>query len=270
MTKSVSVRESQDQSLSAFANIGAFESAQRMATALASSQMVPFAYQNKTSNCLVAIEMAQRCGVSPLMVMQNLNMIRGKPSWSSTFVIGAINSCGKFSESLSFEFEELGAKEVDYVESTGEGQNRQKVAKRIKINDKSCIAVTKKHDGTRVVGPKVSVEMAVKEGWYTKSDSKWPTMTDLMLSYRAAAFFGRLHVAEKLMGMQSTDEARDIIEVESEVVGTEPIKTPAIDEVNEKIRAEKAAKAAPRVTAKEGAPEPQPLPVKPKETVNHI
>jgi hypothetical protein len=51
--------------------------------------------------------------------------------------------------------------------------------------------------------------MAVREGWYTKSDSKWKTMPEVMLRYRAAAFFGRLYAPEIMLGMHSSEEVVD-------------------------------------------------------------
>ena len=73
-----------------------FETAQREAKALSSSDLVPQQYKGNVANTLVALEIAHRIGASPLMVMQNLHIIHGRPSWSSTFVIAAINGSGKF------------------------------------------------------------------------------------------------------------------------------------------------------------------------------
>ena len=50
--------------------------------------------------------------------------------------------------------------------------------------------------------------MAKAEGW-TKN-SKWRTMPQLMLNYRAASFFGRQHVADLLLGVQTEEEVVDI------------------------------------------------------------
>src|SRR4051812_9817609 len=92
----------QSRAISAFANIESFESAQRMAQALASSALVPDVYRGNVANCIVALEVAQRCQASPLMVMQNLHMIEGRPSWASSYIIAAINSSGRF-EPLRFK-----------------------------------------------------------------------------------------------------------------------------------------------------------------------
>ena len=70
-----------------------------------------------------------------------------------------------------------------------------------------CSAVRRK-DGKKIYGSPVSLEMAKAEGW-TKN-SKWRTMPQLMLNYRAASFFGRQHVADLLLGVQTEEEVVDI------------------------------------------------------------
>ncbi|MFP3740999.1 hypothetical protein SB860_39835, partial [Burkholderia sp. SIMBA_019] len=80
------------------------------ANLLASSTLVPAAYRkviekldkygnvkesrenpNALANAVVALNMAQRMGADPLMVMQNLYIVEGRPSWSSQWIIAAIN-----------------------------------------------------------------------------------------------------------------------------------------------------------------------------------
>jgi hypothetical protein len=81
----------------AFNNSANFEHAQRVAKALQTSDIIPKQFKDNIANVIIALEMANRIGTSPLMVMQNMYVIHGKPSWSSTFVISAINNCKKFS-----------------------------------------------------------------------------------------------------------------------------------------------------------------------------
>jgi hypothetical protein len=153
---------------------------------LASSDLVPASYKGNVQNTMIALEMANRVGVSPLAVMQNLHVIQGKPSWSSTFIISAINSSKRFTP-LLFKME-------------GEGDTL------------SCYAYAKSlTTGEQVDGPKITMQMAKDEGWLGKSGSKWKTMPDLMIRYRAAAFFGRLYTPEILMGMQTAEEVQDVI-----------------------------------------------------------
>lgn len=216
----------------AFSSIQAFESAQRMAQALAASSLVPKAYQGNVADCIVALELAQRIGASPLMVAQNLNIINGRPSWASQFIIASLNSCGRFSP-LRFK-----------MDGTGDAW--------------SCVASAIDKSGEVLEGPKVTIAMAKAEGWYQKSGSKWQTMPDLMLRYRAAAFFGRLYAPDVLMGMSSMEESHDIIDVTPSVVSSQP--TEAAAAVNEKIRQRRQSKkdAEPVVQASAAEPAVQP------------
>jgi len=171
---------------SVFTNIQCFEDAQRMAKALCASSIVPASYKNNIGDTMLALEMAQRIGATPIAVMQSLNIIHGRPSWSSSFIIGALNSCGRF-KSLRFK--------KGHSKETGN----------------TCQAWTYcKETGDVLEGPTVTMTMAKAEGWISKSGSKWKTMPELMIMYRAAAFFGRLYAPDILMGMQTDDEMRDI------------------------------------------------------------
>ena len=98
---------------SIYSSDDAFDRAQRMAKQLAASDIVPAQYKGNISNTMIAMEMANRTGSSPIMVMQNLHVIQGKPSWSSSFIIAALNACGRFSP-VRFRYTDLGAKEVTF------------------------------------------------------------------------------------------------------------------------------------------------------------
>lgn len=211
-----------------FGNAGSFELMQRAARLLANSTLVPAQYRqfnekkrgsevdlienhSALANCVVALNMAQRMRADPLMVMQNLYVVEGRPSWSSQWIIAAINGCGRFSP-LRFELTDLGEKEVEYTVT--EWVDRQRVNKKLKttIRNWQCVAwANELATGDRVDSPKVSMEMAVKEGWYGKNGSKWQTMEEVMLRYRTASFFGKLYAPELLMGMQSVEEVQDIL-----------------------------------------------------------
>lgn len=167
-----------------YADKVAFEHSQRVAKMLTMSSLVPKEYQNNIPNIMIALEMANRIGASPLMVMQNLNIIQGRPSWSSQFIISALNSCKRFTP-LRFKME-------------GDG------------DEYGCTAWAKDSSGEILEGPKVTWKMAKDEGWATKGGSKWKTMPELMFRYRAAAFFGRLYAPDVLMGMGDVGEAEDI------------------------------------------------------------
>jgi len=172
---------------SPFSGIQAFEDAQRMAKSLASSTLLPpqFQGQGGFANCLVALEIASRMRMSPFVVVQNLHIINGRPSWSSQFIIGLVNGCGRFSP-LRYEM-------------TGTGDSL------------ACFCfATELATGDDLKGPAVSMAMAKQEGWVTKSGSKWQTMPELMIRYRAAAFWGQLYIPELLVGIQTEEEVVDV------------------------------------------------------------
>lgn len=170
-----------------FSSIEGFNLALRMAKALSSSTIVPTSYRGEANigNCVIALEMAQRLNAAPLMVMQNLYDVNGRPAWSSQFIIAMINNSRKYRTPIQYEI-------------GGDGDGRY------------CYAWAEDYEGNKVVGPTISVKMAKDEGWYGKSGSKWKTMPDVMLRYRAASFFGRLHCPDMIMGIYSRDEVIEL------------------------------------------------------------
>lgn len=250
-----------EKQLTAFQSITSFVEAQRMAGALASSSLVPREYQGRVDNCLVAIELAHRTGSSVLAVMQSVDMIHGKPSWKSTYIIAAINSCGRFSP-LRFRLGDPEAsQEIDYTYWEGEKPNRQKKNGKVKIQNRECIAyAVDRETGEVIEGPPVSILMAVNEGWYTRSDSKWKTMPDLMLRYRSATLFGRLYAPDILLGMQSDDEMKDVTPMREVEPSADNSAPSAVEKINSKLKSKKAAQTVIEAKAVETPAEVAPLP----------
>jgi hypothetical protein len=202
----------QEENLPVFSNEQNFMLAQRIAKSLASSELVPKMYQNNISNCLIALELANRMNASPLMVMQNLDVIQGKPSFSAKFLISAINSCGRY-ESIRYKFTDgKSLKGLVYTEYVWEGSKKVPKQKTFAddVKNVECIAWTREKGKDEVLeSSPISIEMAIKEGWYTKDNSKWRTMPTLMLQYRAASFWNRVYAPELTMGMSTTEEVID-------------------------------------------------------------
>ena len=180
---------SDDQVKDVFDSMSSFENAQRMAKMLCSSDIVPDQYRGERNiaNCVVALARAKQMRMGVLDVMQNLDIIRGNPSWRSNFVIGAINASRKFSTDLRFK-----------VEGDPNGK------------DWSCTAWAVDATGEVVEGVKITYAMAKSEGWLDRKDSKWKTIPELMMRYRAATFFGRLYCPDILHGMRTADELEDL------------------------------------------------------------
>lgn len=161
-----------------------------LAQNLSEATIIPETFQGKPSNVLIALNMAQRLNADPLMVMQNMYIVYGNPSWSSKFLISCFNTCGRFS-SIKYEF--FGTPGQD---------------------DYGCRAwATEYATGERVQGIDVTIGMAKAENWMSKKGSKWQTMPQLMLQYRAATFLIRTVAPEISMGLQSSEELEDTHEV---------------------------------------------------------
>lgn len=171
-----------------FGSVSSFEAAQRIGKMLSTSSMVPDTYKGdgNIGNCVIALEMANRIGMNVVSVMQNLYIVHGRPAWSSQFLIACINASGKFSP-------------LRYLLDGQEGQDSW-----------GCRAWATDRSGEKLVGPLVTIGMAKLEGWYGKNGSKWKTMPELMLRYRAATLFARLYSPELTMGIMTADEVEDV------------------------------------------------------------
>lgn len=232
-----------------------FETMQRVCRMFALSDLVPDIYratmkpipantdekavtmiqaENQTSltkamaNCMIAVDYAMRVGASPMMVMQNVAIIYGRPAPSSKFLIATVNTCGRFNP-LQYRFAEKGMLGmVDYTDYVWDNATRSKraVAKQFdgkKVMDIECVAFTTAKGSDKVLeSSPVSVRLAIQEGWYTKNGSKWQTMTRQMLMYRAASFWSSAYAPEISMGMKTVEELQDIQDVEYQEIKDNP------------------------------------------------
>jgi len=145
-------------------------------------------YQNRPENCFVALDMASRMGLSPMVVMQNLFVIQGKPSWSGQAIASMIRANPNYRDV-----------ELHFVGQEGTDQRG------------AFVTAHRISTGKTIVGSTVTIGIAKKEGWYQKAGSKWQSIPEVMLSYRAYAWFGRVHCPELMMGMQTIEEVQDVI-----------------------------------------------------------
>lgn len=189
--------------------VGGFETMQRIAKLFASSSIVPQNYRGNIANSFIAVDMAMRMGANPLLVMQNLYIVHGTPAWSAQFLIATFNKSGRFS-AIRYEFQGKEGKD-----------------------DWGCRAsATELATGEKLEGPLITINMAKKEGWYGKAGSKWQTMPEQMLRYRAASWFVRAYAPEIAMGLQTVEEVRDAtITIDPEIAGT------TLDELGEQPQA---------------------------------
>lgn len=153
----------------------------KMASELCKADIIPQAYKGKVADTAIAIDMANRMGVSPMMVMQSMFVVKGKPSWSGQACLSFIRA--KFTDV-----------KVIYVGAKG-------------TDDRGCYVKATDKDGDVLEGTTVTMSMAKAEGW--TSNSKWRNMPEQMLAYRAASFFAKVHCPETLMGVQVEGEVED-------------------------------------------------------------
>jgi len=234
----------QSQALSAFSSESAFVSVQRMAKALASSTLVPDAYRGEANlgNCIIALELSQRIGASVMAVMQSMVPIHGKPTWSAAFLIATVNSCGRFSP---MRFRWVGKENTD---------------------EWGCRAYAVEREGNlELVGALVTIAMAKAEGWYTKNGSKWKTMPEQMLQYRAAAFWTRAYAPEIALGMHTAEEIHDTPEANQVVKPVVMDVTPTPPEPKpRRTKKEPEAVVVQEPAPVQVEPEPEPAPTAPE------
>lgn len=246
MTQDVSKQSSMIATQFNYFDSEQFAVMQRLCNMFANSELVPERYRiseknpekKAIANCMIAIETAMRIGASPLMVMQNMDVIQGKPSWSSKFLIATINTCGRFNQ-LRYRFRDLGkVGKVEYLETKWEG-GQKKTVKVIfdgsNIDNIECVAFTSEKGSEDVLeSSEITIKLAIQEGWYQKTGSKWPTMTKKMLMYRAASFWTNEHAPELSMGMKTVEEANDIEDIDYEDV-SDRVKKEVKQNGNKKI-----------------------------------
>lgn len=243
-----------------------FKAKQRIAQVYASSSLIPAslrgvpdkefgatpaekiaAANNKTlANCVIALNMAKRMNADPLMVMQNLYIVHGQPAFSSKFLIACINASKRYT---TLQYETFGDPNT---------------------NDYGCrvtaYEVTDTKRKTPLVGPTVTIGMAKEEGWFGKTGSKWRTMPEVMLRYRAAAFWQRQFCPEISLGITTAEEAYDMdtqsVQYAEEAPTSSLSNIAAMAMMKPKVASSPSATTnIPPIVAdeKEAAPEPEPL-----------
>lgn len=152
---------------------------------LSKSTLVPDRFRGDQGSTLIALDMASRMGVNPLMVLQNTYVVYGQPSFSGQFAIACLRNSRRYKE---IRFEYLNGK--DYT-----GGMR---------------VVGVRADGSPDdVGTSITPELVASMGWMSKRDSMWQKMPEQMYKYRAASWFVKTCCPDLLMGIPTSDELED-------------------------------------------------------------
>lgn len=192
-----SVEPSTTSMLNVYSSEAAFVAGQRMAKALSASSLLPDTFRGNIPNCIIAMELASRIGCSVFQIAQNMDVIHGRPSLRAQFLIATTNASGRFSP----------------IRYRWEGKPG--------TDEWGCRAYARDVETKEeCVGPLITIGLAKAEGWYAKQGSKWKTIPELMLTYRAGAWWTRIYCPEFGMGMGTSEEA---IDVHGETVSDMPV-----------------------------------------------
>lgn len=192
-----------------FSNGDAFKLACAMAERISESTFIPTEYQGQPSNVLVALDYAARLNISPVMLMQNMDVVKGRPGLRGSFYAGLINKSPLFSR-LRYEWRG--------TDNPGKEPTL----------DYGCRAyATEQATGEVVYGAWIDWRMVKGEGW--DKNTKWTTMREQMFMYRATSFWARVNASDITLGMYESEELRDALEGEFTRVQT-PTRASLLEE----------------------------------------
>ena len=178
-----------------------FELEQRKAKAFVATDFFP-AHLRKGDKeatigaAIIVLDLAQRMNLGALEVAQSIYIIHGKPSFETKFLVARLNSSGLLKGRLN----------------TILSPDRQSA---------HCEAVDAQ-TGQLLRGTTITMDMARREGWLSKNGSKWQTMPELMMKYRAQSFFINEFFPEVKYGLKTSDEAEDINEIKETPKAKQP------------------------------------------------
>ena len=149
---------------------------------LASSQMVPKAYQGKPQDIMVCVQWGYEIGLAPMQALQNIAVINGKPSVYGDAAMALVQA-SPVCEDVEEYFENEGTPNPIAV----------------------CVA---KRKGRKPVVAKFSVEDAKRAGLWGKQ-GPWSAYPKRMMQMRARGFALRDAFPDVLKGLITAEEAQD-------------------------------------------------------------
>ncbi|MEI6870715.1 MAG: hypothetical protein WCL08_00395 [Verrucomicrobiota bacterium] len=157
-----------------------------VAERLAKSDLLPPHFKNKPENVLLVLALAQNLDINPVMALQQISVISGKPCLQATLMISLLNKAGCLKGPLRFET--MGS----------EGTPSQ-----------GCRAYgIDAETGEKIEGQTITLAMAQAEGW--TRNPKYKSLPALMLQWRAASFFIRAYYPQVVMGLHTAEEMEDV------------------------------------------------------------
>lgn len=179
-----------------------FAEAERFSDRLARSSFVPEAMRGKPGDILAAIQMGAEVGLAPMQALQNIAVIKGKPSIYGDAIPAICMGSPNF----------ISIKEDDLKEITRKGEATCTVVRR------GSEPVTR----TFTVGDAKTAKLWGQAG-------PWSNYPSRMLQMRARAFACRDAFPDALRGLISREEAEDIPTVQATVRDVTPVERAEAD-----------------------------------------
>lgn len=181
MSSEIALLEVEEKALEL--EIKKFELEQRRAMALSKSAFFPKALAGDIGSAVIIYDLAKRMDIPVLEVAQSIFIVYNKPSFETKFLVARLNQSGKIKGNLKTIFaEDRKSAYCEAIESA---------------------------TGENLRGMTYSMDMAKAEGLVDKNGSKWKTMPELMLTYRAQSNFINIYFPEVKFGMKTTEEIID-------------------------------------------------------------
>ena len=174
-------------SVDVFSDPQAFALAEQAATRLADSRLIPEHFRGKAADCLLAVAMSRQMGLSPLVVMQGIHMVKGKMGWGAPFLIALAKQHGIH---IRWRVEPL---TPDAIRG---------------IRNLSVTAYSTLPGDTTPVEVNITTAQAVEAGW--TGNDQYKHSCELMLKYRSATWLVRQYAPDILFGLHTSDEIKDV------------------------------------------------------------
>lgn len=176
-------KQPQDQQLSMTPDV--MKMLMQYTNMFAEASIIPDHYRGRKGDIFIAVQTAHRMNLDPMAVMQGTYVIHGKLGMTSAFAISLANTSGLLKSGICYHIEGVG-------------------------NDLRVTAKATLRSNDQEITYSIGMKEANAEGWSSKNGSKYKTMPELMLRYRAATLLIRTHMPEVLNGMRMTEEIEDV------------------------------------------------------------
>ena len=193
--------------VSIFEDPDAFAQKMQIAAALSKTQFVPVAFRNKPEDCLVALDMAARLGMNPLAVFPEIYVIDARAAFSSKFLIALVNRSGRFSRIVYDEGVD-GEAAVTFASRQRRGDDIV-YTPAVVPNYYAVARFTELATGHEYTSPRIDLHFAEKNGWVAKVGSKWQSMPEIMVRYRAASTLIKSVAPELVLGLEFAEDLMD-------------------------------------------------------------